>query len=919
MKANRRPSNLSLLFALVLALGLPPALSAGEPERRAWSVNDLLLAESASSWTISRDATLAVWVRTTVEKVDGEEKKVSNLWLTHLADGTSLAMTRGSDIVSSPAFSSDGHHLAFLSTRKVLGAKGDDDLGKVQLWTIPVAGGEAFVVTRFDRDIKDFGWIDGQTLVVAAQESPSKWERERKEKKDTSAVVDDAEHEPPVRLFRVKLDGGDATRLTSNRDWIDSLVVSPDGTRAVITAQQSLSYEYDQRVLPQTFLVDLATGERTRLFEDGKLLPQEVRWAAGSKGFYLVNQYTRHPSYRTATISELFCYDLASGKAEKVDLAWDRGLGYDYAPAPDGVIALLADGVRFRAVRLSHTASGWKREDLAGTHIPDISALELSRDGRTMVYKHTSATKPGQWYSAQLERNRIAGERMLTDLNTHFKGKPTGKVEVVRWKGARGEQVEGLLHYPLDWHEGTRYPLILDIHGGPAGADMDTWSQSWASPVILWRQRGAFVLQVNYHGSALYGLDWVESIQGHYYELEIPDIETGVDELIRRGLVDPDRLAASGWSNGGILTAALITITNRYKAASVGAADVEWFSDWANVDFGASFDNYYFGGTPWEVPTVYMEKSPFFRLTRVTTPTIVYTGTDDRNVPPHQSWSLFRALQQIGKTPVRFLTFPGEPHGLKKIAHQRRKVEEDEVWFDRYLFGKPPAGGEAIKAGSPLSGLLARARAASVNGVLGREEKGALVPETARFQGLEVGRFEVTRAQFAAFDRTLKVDQTNADLPVTGIGFERAAAYVAWLAATTGRAFRLPTEEEARKLAKAAGEGGNTLDRWAGYTPNPEDRAHILEAIKKLPGEAPLLLTVGSLPGTGEDPVFDLDGNAAEWATARDGTALAVGPSADLASDSRSQAKPGSAYTGLRVVVRATPPLEGIAEPPRPR
>ncbi len=266
------------------------------------------------------------------------------------------------------------------------------------------------------------------------------------------------------------------------------------------------------------------------------------------------------------------------------------------------------------------------------------------------------------------------------------------------------------------------------IHGGPAGADHDAWSQSWAAPILLWRQRGAFVLQVNYHGSSDYGLDWVESIAGHYYELEIPDIESGVDELIRRGLVDPARLGSTGWSNGGILTAALITATNRYKAASVGAADVEWFSDWANVDFGASFDNYYFGGAPWEVPQVYMAKSPFFKLTNVTTPTIVFTGTDDRNVPPHQSWSLFRALQQIGKAPVRFLTFPSEPHSLRAVAHQRRKLDEDLAWFDHYLFGSPRAAATAVKDGSLLAGLLQRAGAARSVGRFGREEHGTLGP-----------------------------------------------------------------------------------------------------------------------------------------------------------------------------------------------
>ena len=298
----------------------------------------------------------------------------------------------------------------------------------------------------------------------------------------------------------------------------------------------------------------------------------------------------------------------------------------------------------------------------------------------------------------------------------------------------------------------------------------------------------------------------MESIQGHYYELETPDLLAGVDWVIGQGLADPDRLASIGWSNGGILTADLITRTDRFKAASVGAADVEWISDWANVAFGASFDNYYFGGPPWEATETYLEKSPFFRLTEVTTPTIIYTGTEDTNVPPHQSWSLFRALQQIDKAPARLVLFPGEPHGLRKISDQRRKMREDLDWLDRYVFApeaqKEP---EAIRPGTLLAGLMERAgAAAAASGAAGVEEDGVLVPETVTFAGQTVGRFEVTRAQWAAFDPDAELAPGAENLPVTGISFERAKAYAAWLAERTGRGFRLPTVKEAEALAKAA-------------------------------------------------------------------------------------------------------------------
>src|SRR5262249_39184098 len=191
-------------------------------------------------------------------------------------------------------------------------------------------------------------------------------------------------------------------------------------------------------------------------------------------------------------------------------------------------------------------------------------------------------------------------------------------------------------------------------------ADTDSWSERWSYAANLFCQRGAFVLKPNYHGSTGYGLAWLESIaHGKYLGPEVEDIEKGVDALIARGLANPKRLGLQGWSNGAILTNELITRTTRYRAASAGAGTVEYVSDWASCEFGDAFDRFYLGKSPLKDPQLYIRKSPFYRFGKVRTPTLIFFGTEDRVVHPQQGWAQYRALQQLGKSPVRFVLFPG--------------------------------------------------------------------------------------------------------------------------------------------------------------------------------------------------------------------------------------------------------------------
>ncbi|MEM6794306.1 MAG: prolyl oligopeptidase family serine peptidase [Acidobacteriota bacterium] len=919
-------------------LGTPAAASShsgalpASPEIRVepWTVDDLLLSEEVSEMHLSRAGDLALWVKTSWQEVSGDDgekgpKKVGHIFMARLGDKDSAAepvqLTRGADLPSGLALSPDERHLAFLSSREQTGAPGlaglpslksAGDLKGSQVWVLPLEGGEAYPLTRFKTPVLAMAWRDDARLLISRAEDPDARARHIKKLKDTSTAVEDPRDAAPIRLFEVDLEGR-SKRLTRDDDRIEQVAVSADGQRAAITASTSLSYAFDAKVRPKTFLVDLASGERQEILENVPVA--SLRWT--KEGLFYTALESDHPIYLNATVNRLFRYDPETGSSTPYGASWSRGLAGvgGVHPAERGVFSLMADGPRFLPALLRPDS---EPAVLGGEHGLHIDRLTVSADGSRALYLHSTGDRPTQLFVTEISGTgsalQLSSARRLGRLNPSFENRPSGRTEIVTWTGAEGDDVDGVLLYPYRYEEGTRYPLILQIHGGPTGYDRDSWSASWSRPIPLWRDRGAFVLRVNYHGSGNYGLDWAASIRERYYELEIPDIESGVDMLIEKGLVDPDRLATSGWSNGGILSAKLITVTDRYRAAIIGAADVEWISDWANVDFGASFDNYYFGGPPWERLDHYIEKSPFFRLPEVTTPSLVHTGTEDRNVPPHQSWSIFRVMQQVGKADVRLLLYPGELHGLRQLVHQRRKVEEDLAWFDRYLFETRVEPDFTVPEGSPLAALLETSKADRTADGYGSRDGEALIPEVLSFgagagEDLWVGRFEVTRLQWRSYLEATTAspvsgDLGDADLPIAGVSFEQARDYARWLAEKTGQAWRLPTLKEAKALAGRGSGAGNTLTAWlGGAEPNPDD----LESIERRLGDpARLLKAVGSsdsatAPGDPQGPrFFDLGGNVAEWATGGDGKAEAIGGSAERPAGSKQP--PDPRMIGLRVV-----------------
>jgi dipeptidyl aminopeptidase/acylaminoacyl peptidase len=912
MRSIRRSLFVALISGAVLLPALFAADDAQDPaKKQPWTAEDIVYTETVPQFRLSPDGKWLAWTKSEADKE--KDGRISNLYLSSLTENREIQLTRGVDNNSGLSWSPDCEWIAFLSNKTRPQAK--PETAKEQIWLINSHGGEPYPLSELVRAPLQVAWLDKNTLIFSAQEDPSAFEQAQKKKKDDSEVVDDSDHEPPVRLFKISVKDKKITRLTNNTDWIGNWAVSKDGKYVAANHAKSLHYTFDQKVPPITVLHNLADGTEKQIFTGSRVRPYGLEWAPDSFGLYAWAPFSNDPRFLTASITLLYYYDVTSGKSIPVPLDWENGIGSDVAATHDGFIAGLAGGAHFEMVRYTREKSGdswtWKYAALEGDHARNMQAFEVTEDGKIIAYQYSTASKMPQLYSAQLDGNKVNSARQLSKLNDNLvQNREFAKTELIRWKGSNDEEVEGILYYPTNYEAGKKYPVITAIHGGPMGSDKDYWNSSWAYPIPLLTQRGTFVLRPNYHGSNDYGLKWAESICcGKYYDLETPDINMGVDYLIGKGLVDPDKVATLGWSNGSILsTSLLVNYPTRYKVASVGAGDVEWISDWGNVNFGDSFDSYYFGKSPFEDPQLYIRKSPFFKMDKIQAPVLIFHGTADVNVPPAQSWSYFRALQYQGKVPVKFVIFPGEPHGPRKLTHQLRKVDEEIVWLDKYFFKTTLSANEALKAGSPLEAALKTKRISRSAGLYGASYAGkgktVLVPEVVTRGNLEIGRFEVTRAQFSAFDKNYKVEPGTENYPANGITLEQAKAYADWLSKLTGQSWRLPKETEMTPYL-ANKDGENTLDYWAGYSPNPDDTIRLHEKLKELPGPAPLLKPVGSFAGRSSDsesPLFDLSGNAAEWFLTANGEGKAEGGSADCPSDARSNCTPALEYVGVRVV-----------------
>jgi len=664
MKSTCRALPALLLFVLAT-----PSL-AGAQAKRVMTLDDVIDLVQVSNARLSPDGTRVLFTRSEIKQWK-DNKRVATIWIAD-ADGSQAYQFLGSDKDKSPAWSPDGTQVAFLSTRDV---KDDDKDAGPQIWVIRAAGGEAAKLTSHKGTIKAFEWSgDGSRIFFLAEQPKSDEEKAAEKAGDDAIFVDEGpngqERGRYSEVWSIAPGDKEPRRITTGSLLVDEFKPSPDGR--LIAAVIRPDARRNTQNLGEVSVIDTQTGT-VKMLTTNQAPEDHVAWSPdGSLVTYLA------PSDRSWELAtdRLWVVPAGGGAPRRVSSEFDGEVN-GYFWAPDGKSIFLGATRRGRGgVYQVDAASGKVRTVTAGDWNGSVESM--SADRRRAALVSSTPSMPAEVTLVDVASGQTT---RVTNVNPHATAFDTSQFRAVTWKSRDGLEIEGLLWLPASYRAGAKLPLLLSIHGGPAGV----WTPAFRGINHVYTSLGWAVLEPNVRGSASYGDPLlrgnIKDIGGGDYQ----DLMTGVDKLIADGIVDPERMAVRGWSYGGILGGWTITQTNRFKAASLGAMVSDWSSEYA-MGFNHDVRLWYIGGAPWENADAYRRQSSYTHIAQVQTPTIIIHGENDTTDTVGQSMIFYQGLKDRG-VPTRFIRFPREPHGFREPHHQRIRDAEEISWLMKYTLG----------------------------------------------------------------------------------------------------------------------------------------------------------------------------------------------------------------------------------------
>jgi dipeptidyl aminopeptidase/acylaminoacyl peptidase len=654
-----------LLVALVLAASAV-SLSARDD---VWTAETMMQVRRVTAVTPSPDGARVAFV--VGEAVtDGEKSE----WLSHVhlaaADGSgSRQLTRGGKSATSPKWSPDGTWIGFISSRS----------GKANVWRISPGGGEAEMITDVKHGVSAFDWSpDGGSLALVMRDGRTDdEEKAAKEKRDWRTIDENVKMS---RLYVAPVEkGADGKReprlLTSGEFSVGDFDWSPDGQAIVFEHQPTPKVDHWPK--SDVSIVTVANGAVTPLSatpaaEADPSYSPDGRWIAFTKS-------TEPTRWAQQTLVHVVAARGGTSRA--------LGATPDRSPAvvgwsADGGQVLVGEADRVTARVYALPVDGGAPVALA-TGTGSTGPATLNRTGTTLGFVSQDTHRASEPFVVALGRTEPA--RQIATVQPPAPA--TARTETITWTSKDGRPIEGLLTYPTGYQKGARVPLLLVIHGGPAGVFTRSFiGNASPYPLAAFAAKGYAVLRPNPRGSSGYGVEFRQANIADWGGGDYQDLMTGVDHVIGMGVADPDRLGVMGWSYGGFMTSWVITQTTRFKAASIGAAVTNLTSFTGTTDI-PSFLPDYFNGEFWDRGEVWRQHSPLMHVKSARTPSLIQSGEADDRVPISQSYEFYNALKRLGVT-ATFTVYPRQPHGFVEPKMTLHAARANLEWFDTHVLNR---------------------------------------------------------------------------------------------------------------------------------------------------------------------------------------------------------------------------------------
>jgi dipeptidyl aminopeptidase/acylaminoacyl peptidase len=620
--------------------------------------------KSISQTDISYDGKMVAYVVREPVMDDEKSEYLSQIWLTNVDSKENVQYTFNLKSSSSPKFSPDGKNLAFLSSRS----------GRNQIWIISTSGGEARRLTEEEKGVRSIKWSpNGRKISFLKNDDDT--EEEIKSKKNKTDVILVDKNFKYSHIYSYNLFEDTVTQITKGDFSVNSFDYSPNGKKIVF------SHQDDTNINTGFVNSDISVIE-----SDGSSLLNLIKrpgidsnpiFSGDGNRFAFISSGGKQESIG---LRDTYIFNLKNNNIKKLDNTPNRDSNI-ISWSSDNKNLIISESVKTTSQLILLPVNGDNYISWSGEKYKEgvISSVVKSKKSDNLVLCYEKLNSPVEVFLTGT--NNLSFSK-LSDIN-NYNYPELSRTEIISWKSFDGRIIEGILTYPKNYKKGSKYPIILQIHGGPAGVFSERFN---GRPGIYmteyFSEKGYVTIKPNPRGSTGYGKEFRYANYKDWGYGDYEDVVSGVDKVIDMGIGDPDRQFVMGWSYGGYLTSFVVTKTNRFKAASMGAGLPNLISMVTTTDI-QDYLVAHMGSEFWDDYETYEKHSAIYQIKNTTTPTQIIHGANDLRVPFTQGQEFYRALDRLGLD-TEMVVYPRTPHGPREPKFLMDVSERILIWFEKY-------------------------------------------------------------------------------------------------------------------------------------------------------------------------------------------------------------------------------------------